>query len=245
MMIGIADLKFEEILQGFLSLMFVVISIVLGLKIILKYFEFKKRELFLVGLSWIGMSFPWLGDAINIILILIIKQTLPSIFSLTIYSFLPLFLICWLIAFTDLVIKQYQKIIIGFAIIFSIIFEIVFYSLLLKDEKLIGEYRKGPFQITWNIFMSLFLIIFIIILIITGVLFALKSMSSSYPEVRLKGRFILIAFISFTTGAVIEALFVLEPVIVVFTRTILTLSAIEFYLGFILPDKVKKLFLKE
>ena len=93
--------------------------------------------------------------------------------------------------------------------------------------------------------MSLFLIIFIIILIITGVLFALKSMTSSYPEVRLKGKFILIAFISFTTGAVIEALFVLEPVIVVFTRTILTLSAIMFYLGFILPDKVKKLFLKE
>ena len=93
--------------------------------------------------------------------------------------------------------------------------------------------------------MEIYLFFFILVGIITGILFASKSMKSHSQEVRIKGKFLLAAFISFAFAAVIEALFHLEPITVVITRTILISSAIEFYCGFILPKWMRQHFLVE
>ena len=63
-------------------------------------------------------------------------------------------------------------------------------------------------------------------------------------EIKLKGRFLLAAFISWTIGAIMDA--ALQPNIITLTiaRLILISSALEFYTGFLLPEKVKKIFLK-
>jgi len=92
--------------------------------------------------------------------------------------------------------------------------------------------------------MEIFLFSFILIFIITGIHFSLASLKSKNLEVKLKGKFLLLAFISFTIGASIEVLVHLNSFTVIITRSILISNAIEFYLGFIMPEWMKKSLLK-
>ena len=70
-------------------------------------------------------------------------------------------------------------------------------------------------------------------------------MKSDDPEITLKGKFFIVAFVSWAIGAVMDAALPLNIVTLTIARIILISSAIEFYIGFILPKIVKKLFLKK
>ena len=203
---------------------------------------FKTRNYILVGLAFMGIAFPWLPDAISYLMIIFINLKLsPEISFIIGYAILPFFLLCWLLAFMNLYYEEKQNLILIIFILPIIIFEIIFFYLLFTDSSLIGTF-VGPFQIRWTLFMEIYLFIFIIIVILTGVLFVQQSFKSNNPEIRLKGKFLLVAFISFTTASIIEAMFHLEPITVVITRIILISSSIEFYIGFILPKWMRNLF---
>lgn len=233
-----------DLLQGSFSLTYVIISYILGISILLKYIKFKTRDYIFVGLAWMGISNPWLGDAITFLMIIFIESTLsPELTFIIGYAILPFFILCWLIAFTDLLYPESQTRILAVFIIFTAIFELNFFSMLLINPSLIGVF-VGPFRIRWSLFMEIYLSIFILIAVISGIMFARVSIKSHNPEVSLKGKLILAAFISFTIAAVIETFFHLDPLTVVITRSILISSSIEFYLGFILPKRIRNFFLK-
>ncbi|MFX1337919.1 MAG: hypothetical protein ACFFDK_04865, partial [Promethearchaeota archaeon] len=65
------------------------------------------------------------------------------------------------------------------------------------------------------------------------------------PKNRWKGRFILIAFISFTIAALFDVGLPVTPATLVIARLILISSSFLFYLGFFLPDKIANLLIKE
>ncbi|MFX0188561.1 MAG: hypothetical protein ACFE8A_12595 [Candidatus Hodarchaeota archaeon] len=242
LIIELSELSPFDIIQGSFSLTFVVISIILGIIIISKYFKVKTRDYILLGIGMIGMSNPWLPDAISFLMIIFLNSNLwPEISFIIGYAFLPFVVLCWLMAFTNLYYEEKQKItLIIFSIPFSIL-EIFFFYLLFTDSTLIGTF-VGPFQIRWALFMNLFLLCLIAIVIITGILFTSQSIKSDNLEVKIKGKFLFVAFISFTIAAIIESLFHLDPVTVVITRSILISSAIEFYIGFILPKWIRNFF---
>jgi hypothetical protein len=54
-----------EILYGILSVIFVFIAIIIGLRILTKYFELKMKELITVGLALIFLSSAWWGSAFS------------------------------------------------------------------------------------------------------------------------------------------------------------------------------------
>ena len=83
------------------------------------------------------------------------------------------------------------------------------------------------------------------VIIITGVLFSIKTIRSEDPKVSWKGRFFLMAMIFITTGVLLDIGFTKNPIILVIDRIILMLGSILFYLGFLLPDSIAKLFIKE
>jgi hypothetical protein len=165
----------------------------------------------------------------------------PEISFIIGYATLPFVVLCWLMAFTNLYYEEKQKIaLIIFIIPFSIL-EIFFFYFLFTDSTLIGTF-VGPFQIRWALFMEIYLFCLILLVIITGLLFTQQSLKSDNPGVKIKGKFLLAAFISFTTAAIIESLFHLDPITVVITRSILISSAIEFYIGFIFPKWIRDFF---
>ncbi len=77
-------------------------------------------------------------------------------------------------------------------------------------------------------------------------MFAGSSLKSENAEVKLKGKFLIIAFLTYTTCAVLDsfAFFLTQPIMVVLIRIFLMLSAIEFYFGWILPNFIKMIFIK-
>ena len=80
---------------------------------------------------------------------------------------------------------------------------------------------------------------------ITGLILALKSLKVDNPAIKMRGKMIFLAIPSFTIGAALDSILgAVNPVLIVFIRIILILSAILFYLGFVLPEWFKKLFLK-
>ncbi len=234
------QIELTEILQGSFSLIFVIISIIIGVKILFKYFEYKSSQFLLVGLTWIGLSTPWWPDSINLILILTTNSILSIEANFIIgTSTMPIFLLFWLKAFTDLAYVEKQKLILIIFLIVGIIFEIIFYYFLFTQPNLIGTF-KTPFQVVYGIYIEIFLIIFLLVVLITGILFGKKSLSSENPELKLKGKFLIVAFVLFTIGAFLDSII---PELFILARVVLDISALSFYFGFMLPNWLKEKFL--
>ena len=91
-------------------------------------------------------------------------------------------------------------------------------------------------------------------MVITGVIFAQKSVKLEDREVRLKGKLLRAAFITFAVAAILDSLLgtifenpadPLLAIMVVVVRILLILSALEFYGGFLLPRWMKEIFMKK
>ncbi len=234
-----------DYLQGGFSFIFVLISIIIGLKILTKYFEYKKLQYILVGLVWIGLATPWFPDSINFIMVILFQNTISDALNFIIgNSMLPLTALFWLKVFTDLTYKEKQKVILSLFIIYGIIFEILLFTFLFIKPSIIGSFPVSPFQIVYHPVFEILLIVYIITFMLTGVLFARESLRLESLEMKLKGKFLIIAFISFTIGAFLDSLILRGAFTVILTRLILISASIEFYFGFILQNWVKNLFIK-
>lgn len=251
----VVELELIDYLQGSFSLIFVLISLIIGFTILTKYPKFKSRLYILVGISWIGVANPWFPDSISFIMILITKEPLANELYFIIGNvFIPIALLCWLVAYTDMIAKKDQSLIVILAIIFSIAFEFTFFYLFFRDLTLIGTISERPFIVDFGLFITIYLLIVIIIMFVSGIKFAQKSIKSENEEVRVKGKLLRAAFITFTIAALLDSLLgalfenPFDPILgimVIITRTLLIISAIEFYGGFILPRWMHAIFIRK
>ena len=99
----------------------------------------------------------------------------------------------------------------------------------------IREYVSADIYLMFSVFLFLS----------TGLIFVAKSFQSEDKENRLRGVFLLIAFITFTIGAFLDIVTELTASTLVLARTFQIISAICFYIGFTMPNFVKKLFIKQ
>ena len=234
-----------EILNGTFSLIFVIISLIVGLFIASKYFQVKNRTLLLVGITWIGLTTPWLPSTVSFIFYLITTTSLSPAVYFTIGNIAsPLILVIWILAFTDLKFKNKQKLLVLIYAIIGIAYEVYLVYFLLADPTVIGEIT-GIFDVTYKGVVLIFALFIVINMLITGKLFGRESLHSKDPIVQLKGKFLIVAFISWCIGAVMDAALPLNIVTLTIARVILISSALEFYIGFILPRFIKELFIKE
>jgi len=243
-----------DYLQGSFSLVFVLISLIIGFTILSKYFKYKSRLYILVGISWIGVANPWFPDSISFIMYLIFQEFLPREWYFIIGNcFIPIALLSWLTAFTDMIGKKKQKIVITITIILSIAFEVMFFYLFFTDINAIGVLSR-PFTVNFGDFILIYLVIVILVMFVTGIVFSQKSAKSDDKEVRVKGKLLRAAFITFTIAAVFDSLLgtifedptdPLLAIMVVIVRVLLIFSAIEFYGGFLLPRWMHSIFIRE
>lgn len=228
------------VINGLFSLLFVLFSFIIGLKIALKYREHKQRTLILVGVTWIVMSKPWWGSSTSF-LVYLFNGVGISIFwyILITFSFISVIIIVWLVALNDLIkIKNFKAVLSAF-IIYAIIFETLILYFLFTDISFLGV-LTDPVNIDLGLFLIVYLLLDLVIFIISGFYFAFKSLQSDRPDIKLKGKFLLLAFLIYLIGAAIETVLSFPP-----SRLILVLSAIVFYIGFMMPEMIKKRFLKE
>ena len=148
-----------------------------------------------------------------------------------------------MIGFTEILYKKVQKKILVIFILVCGIMQTVFISILFTDISLIGR-QVGLFYSEYTLFTRLYILSILLTFFITGVIFAIKSMKIENPELKLKGKFLLFAFIFYTLGTILETQIPLTILTVVILRLIMIFSVFEFYFGFILPEPIKNMFIK-
>ncbi|MHA1273492.1 MAG: hypothetical protein ACTSVV_00160 [Promethearchaeota archaeon] len=241
-------LEYLEILSGLFSLFAVSLAFFIGFKIISRYFEFKKREFLLVGITSITITEPWWGSVISFIIAVTMNNNglynYPTIYFLINNLLIPIGILFWLIAISDLMFKKYKKQLIIFGIIYGCTFEITFLTLLFTDPSLIGTLIT-PVDVEYHFIMAWFLLSTILFILITGLFFARESLKSDKKEIQLRGKLMFVGFLLFTIGAILDSVLPLEASSLIIARSILMSSSIFLYGGFILPNWMKRIFLKE
>ncbi len=237
---NLQDLNQLELLHGTFTLIFIIISILLGIRIFLKYFAYKQKEFITVGLAWIFLSSGWWGSGFSFLSILLIQQPLDQFTYLLIGNmFIPIAIICWIYSFTSLAYPNLKKKLLILYIVICAIFEIYLIVSLAIDPNIIGVII-GTFYSQPTLIPMIFILFAILTTIITGILFSRNSIRSENLEVHRKGIILLTGFISFTIGAFMDAIITLTPLTLIIVRLILISSAIEYYFGFLLPERLAK-----
>jgi len=243
----LAQLTAFEIFYGSFTLISVIISTILGLFITLKYFKFKQIELLLVGITWILLASPYWSDAIQFLIVMIfnIEINTPLYFFLA-NAFIAPIHITWAYAFTNFLFKNIKKQLMLFFIIEALVFEIAFLTVFFINPLLIGD-QKSAFVVEWAIWIQIYLLFSIILFLVTGFLFARSSLKAEDSEIRLKGKFLIVAFLTFTIGTLIDVIGAESPteITILLARTFVIISSLCFYIGFTLPKFIKDVFIKE
>ena len=238
------SLSLLDTVNGVCSLIFVSISLLVGFIILSRYFKYKERIYLMVGATWILISCPWWSSSLSFLVALSNDVGItPEAYFIIGNILVPFAIVLWLLAFTEFLYTEKRKLILLVFALYGFIFEILFFSFLFVDPNLIGELNP-PVDVRYNSFIMIFLISFLLIVVVTGFLFANLSLKSKDPEVKLKGKLLIIAYIAFTVGALLDTAITLNEVTIIITRIILIISAICWYGGFLLPKWMKKYLLR-
>ncbi|MHA1148882.1 MAG: hypothetical protein ACTSR8_11650 [Promethearchaeota archaeon] len=236
-----------DVLDGILNICMIVTSIMVGILIIRKYSIYKRREFLFIGIAAVLSSEPWWPHAITFILLISIAVPLSIQAHLFIgYAFIPITLICWSIAFMNLLELKNKKVYIIIIIVYSLTFEIYFLLFLFNTPELLGIYSTSRnYDLNYAPYMIVNQLIFISILIITGTIFALNSFKSDNPEVRLKGKFLLFAFFFYSFGGLIDIMSPFSFIHLMVSSFMLFCSVFLFYGGFFLPEWISRRLCKD
>ena len=236
-------------ISGLTALIAVSLGFLLGIIVLIKYFKTKQVLIFNFFLCIIFTSSPWYPSGLGYLYWIITGEFLSyQIYVLIGTVGIPIAILAWLNVYLSTIKPNKKKLVLILYGIFSIFFELyLFYFLLLAPgapvDSLLGIIidPTNPMDIDYKGFVLIFLGVSILTSCITGFHFALKSMKKEeIPEIRWKGKFLMIAFLFFGISAIFDALIEMDPILLVVMRIILALAMFLFYLGFILPRWIKK-----
>ena len=214
-------------------------------KIIFNYFSTQKQiEYLTFGTAWIFLSSGWWGGTLSIWLFIVFNAELsPFLFLFIGNFFIPIALLLWIYSFSHILFPDSKvKICLTFLVI-CVLYEIYLIICLTIDPSIIATVER--FNSSPKFLASYFQIFALIVAVITGVYFSLKTMKVGELEVKWRGRFLLIAFLSFFVGTIFDALIKLNILTVIIVRVILITSSIEYYFGFFLPEKIRNILIKK
>jgi len=237
------SLELIDYVNGTFSVIFVSISIIIGIILITKYFKTKQKILFLVGLTWILLVEPWYPSSFAFICFLFTGTLPPDRIYLLLGTILtPFGLIIWIYAYTEFMNVKRKKSILILLVLIGILYEIILFYLWFSNPYTIGVVT-GPVDVNYNLIINIYLIGLLIIVEVTGITFARATMKSPDPETQLKGKFLLSAWLFFLGGSILDLLSWNSIIILTIARLILIISALAFYSSFNLPSWIKKKFL--
>ncbi|MBD3254310.1 MAG: hypothetical protein GF383_04415 [Candidatus Lokiarchaeota archaeon] len=232
-------------LNGLFSLIIVITSTIVGIIITLKYKSTGDNTFVLIGISWIGIICPWWPSAISFLLILFTGTGLSPHFYILIGNLLvPWFVLIYVLGISKMVYKEKRKPVVIVFFIIAILYDIYLIYYLVVDYTVIGE-LTGFFDIQYKAGLMILLMFYMGVVLVHGFMVIRDAMKSKKPYLKLKGKFLIFAYLFYGVGGVLDAIVPLTTWTIILTRTILVLCSIFFYLGFLMPSFVSKSILKE
>ncbi|MBD3342782.1 MAG: hypothetical protein GF353_27035 [Candidatus Lokiarchaeota archaeon] len=255
-----SDLLVTDIIAGFCYGAFTIIFVIIGLRMALKYFEHNRAELISVGIAWILVSSSAWDNFYYFIHMLLIGEPSYLFFTFLVYTFrlgLPMALFLWMFSVTKLIpmqnrIKLFVILIHFILLIISIILYILALITLFTD--LLGIAGESLFMIIYFSFITITGVILMISTLTSGFFIARNASKSNDPRFKLESKFLLSAFIisslsmiviqialaSSGEGGVYDQYHLAPAITTIFVLMHITLviSAILFYLGFFLSERL-------
>ncbi|MFX1498434.1 MAG: hypothetical protein ACFFBH_12985 [Promethearchaeota archaeon] len=236
-----------QILNGSFSLAFVCISVIIGILFLVKYQKYKSKLILLFGFILLTLISSWYASSSSFIIALLTEGTgymaVPYIYFIIGIVPLPITAYIWTVALTDLLYQNKKRLLRMIFLALGIIVEVIFFIFLFINPTLIGQVTS-PVDAEYDLFITIYQFFLVIYMLFTGIQFGRESLKDEDPVIKLKGKLLIAAFISFVAGAILEILSGISIAIMIIARIILISSSIEFYGGFMLPDWMKKLFLR-
>ena len=237
-------------ISGLTALISVSITFVLGLIVLIKYIKTRQFIILNFFLCIIFTASPWYPSGFGYLFWIITGEFLTYQFYVLIGTVaVPIAIIAWLNVYLSTLNPNKKKLVLIIYGSLSIFFELyLFYFLILAPgapvDTLLGVIidPTNPMDIDYKGFILIFLGVSILTACITGFHFAVKSMKKGeLPEIRWKGRFLLMAFLLFGISAIFDSIIEMGPILLIVMRILLAVGNFFFYIGFILPSWSKKL----
>ena len=197
-----------DILNGILGFIVVIVSFILGLIVLLKYFKNKNKNFILLGINLIFLASGWYGTSTSFFVALINNSEGLSLELILLLNFIPLpiGLLCWCGFYTNVLMKESQKLFLTIVSIITLFFYTVFLYVVFTDVSQ-ASIKISPVDTTAgdNKFLSIYIIIFIVLLLFTGIHFSIRTMKYENIEMKIKGKFLLFAFPVFALGGLLDS----------------------------------------
>ncbi|MFX1364174.1 MAG: hypothetical protein ACFFCE_04240 [Promethearchaeota archaeon] len=238
---ALEDLGTINFFKGCFSLIWVIIAIIIGVRIMIKAISLKRKDLVAVGITWLLMSSGWWGVATQFITYGFFDYKLSDAQYLAFGNLvLPFTIMIWMYAFVMIMdLKRGNILVIAFIIFNTIWLIIVITALTTENIHWIGTVEPEGFDSQHSAVSDIFTYSAIATFLITGIIFSIRSIRIGDPEIKLKAYFLLIAWFLFTIGAYMDTgLGKPTELSLVLVRLILILSAIFYYLGWFLPKAI-------
>ncbi|MFX0069952.1 MAG: hypothetical protein ACFFAO_02580 [Candidatus Hermodarchaeota archaeon] len=243
---SIEDIPQIELTIVFFDVFFVIISTIISIKMIFKYFELRKKVFLTAGLTWISLSTSYWSSPIACIYYLLFNKPINSYLYISLNNVQTgLILMFWMYTFCHLLYPERKKVILTLFFSITIILETIMVVLIIIAPYYIATIT-GYCTIKPELYSIIFKFFVLIIIFISLVIFYRKSMKYGDTEIQWKSRFLILAMISFGIGLLeiiyvglfVQSITVITFLMIFIFRIFLISSAIEFYLGFFLPKKV-------
>ena len=232
-----------DFITGLFSLLVISVSTVIGLIIASKYIEYKSKPYLYWGLAYTGFYCPWWSSGISFLSVLITGQPLSLFMYILIGNlFVPLFILLWILGFTEMVYQDKRKILLIIYSTIATVAEIFLIYFLITGTYSVLATFTGIFDVTFNRLWLAWLLLVNFSVAIMGLLFARDSLKSEDSEIRFKGKVLIIAFLTYPICAIIDGGVELNALGVILIRSLLMFGAVMFYIGFFVPKFVKKIF---
>ena len=236
-----------EMVNGIFSIILVCVFALVGGRIMLIYRRQKQRVFLYIGLTLVGLGSPWYPSSVSFIISYFNNGqgllNLPTVYFLLAIPVLPLITITWTIGFAELLYEEKQKLFRNVIIIIAILCEIWFILFMVLDP--VGLVTLAtPVNASYSRLILVYILISLVYLLYTGILLARSSIKINKPEHKLKGYFLIVAFVLYIIGGLFDSIIDFTDLLLLLPRIVLLGAVFCFYCGFNLPKSIKKLFLK-
>ncbi|MFX1381791.1 MAG: hypothetical protein ACFFBP_05040 [Promethearchaeota archaeon] len=240
------ELQPNDFLNGITCIISVVISYALIIEMIRKSHEHKNKMLMYIGISTFGLVSLYNGTVASFVWQLFSQYPFPQELYLILGTCItPFSMSCWMYVVLTISNRKRVKLFVVLVFILMISLFIILVYLVFNNIDLVGEKLPGSnIDIRFENF-GLFYSIMSLTLFWIGTAFFLGNIfKSNSPELKLKGILISLAMITFLSSAILDGWFELEPIPLIIARIFIIIASIESYIGWIMPEFVKKIFLK-
>ncbi|TXT60697.1 MAG: conserved membrane protein of unknown function [Promethearchaeota archaeon] len=202
-----------------------------------------------MGLAIILIACPWWPSSLSFLLGLITGSGLSETAYLIVGNVMvPGFQLLFTAALTEIKFKKKERIILIIVAAFNVVFEILLFyfafDTTLRRSQL-GELQVPSIvDVEFRGMLQIYLLATIIYILLVGIFIARESLQSEDKEINLKGKFLLIGFICFAIGALMDGILPSSTLTVTLSRIVLIIGSLSFYFGFILPEWLKNQIIK-